>query len=188
MTTIRTFFLQIRELFSNFWKRAGESPPLPPLVTRLLSYENLIGKKVNLFKYVKDLNLLEMDSRFLQVGNSEFRFKIHLRWFFLWILKFFLEHLFMDHLLTLLLVVQLLLLKNMFVRLVIYENELNHGTMIRIIVCIDCIIVSCLNQGYFFLFIAAYSSLKINQQASGGVIASSAILSISGSFKEKVGL
>ena len=60
--------------------------------------------------------------------------------------------------------------------------------MIRIIVCIDCIIVSCLNLGYFFLFNAAYSSLKINQQASEGVIASSAILSISESFKGKVGL
>ena len=34
MTTIRAFFLQIRALFSNFQKRAGEiSPaPLPPLV------------------------------------------------------------------------------------------------------------------------------------------------------------
>ena len=25
MTIIRAFFLQIRELFSNFWKRAGET-------------------------------------------------------------------------------------------------------------------------------------------------------------------
>ena len=36
MITIRVFFLQIRELFSNFRKRAGEtSSPPPPLVTRL---------------------------------------------------------------------------------------------------------------------------------------------------------
>ena len=38
MTTIRAFFLQIRTLFSNFRKRAGETrprPPLPTLVTRL---------------------------------------------------------------------------------------------------------------------------------------------------------
>ena len=39
MTTIRTSFLQIRALFFNFWKRAGEtSPSLPcslPLVTCL---------------------------------------------------------------------------------------------------------------------------------------------------------
>ena len=35
MTTIRAFFLQIRALFSNFQKRAGETSPLPPLVTRL---------------------------------------------------------------------------------------------------------------------------------------------------------
>ena len=76
----------------------------------------------------------------------------------------------------------------MFVNLVIYENELNHGTIIRIIVCIVCIIISCLNLGHFFFFIAAYSSLKINQQASGGAIAYSAILNSSGSFKEKVGL
>ena len=33
MTTIRAFFLQIRELFSNFWKRAGETYSL-----RLSSY------------------------------------------------------------------------------------------------------------------------------------------------------
>ena len=31
MTTIRAFFLQVKPLFSNFRKRAGEtSPPLPP--------------------------------------------------------------------------------------------------------------------------------------------------------------
>ena len=37
MTTFRAFFLQIRALFSNFRKRAGEtSPPSPPLVKRLL--------------------------------------------------------------------------------------------------------------------------------------------------------
>ena len=31
MTTIRAFFLQIRALFSNFRKKAGEtSPPAPP--------------------------------------------------------------------------------------------------------------------------------------------------------------
>ena len=36
MITIRVFFLQIRELFSNFRKRGrGDLPPLPPLVTRL---------------------------------------------------------------------------------------------------------------------------------------------------------
>ena len=35
MTTIREFFPQIRALFSNFWKRTGETSPLPPLVTRL---------------------------------------------------------------------------------------------------------------------------------------------------------
>ena len=36
MTTIRAFFLHIRALFSNFRKRARETSPLPPLVTRLL--------------------------------------------------------------------------------------------------------------------------------------------------------
>ena len=30
MTTIRAFFLQIRTLFHNFWKRAGETSPPPP--------------------------------------------------------------------------------------------------------------------------------------------------------------
>ena len=38
MTTIRAFFLQIRTLFSNFRKKAGETSlptPLPTLVTRL---------------------------------------------------------------------------------------------------------------------------------------------------------
>ena len=30
MTTIRAFSLQIRALFSNFRKKAGENPPLPP--------------------------------------------------------------------------------------------------------------------------------------------------------------
>ena len=41
MTIIRAFFLQIRVIFSNFQKRAGEtSPPLPPpLVTRLVLLE-----------------------------------------------------------------------------------------------------------------------------------------------------
>ena len=38
MTTIREFFPQIRALFSNFWKRTGETSPLPPLVTRLIEY------------------------------------------------------------------------------------------------------------------------------------------------------
>ena len=38
MTTINVFFPQIRALFSHFWKRAGDTcPPLPPLVTRLVS-------------------------------------------------------------------------------------------------------------------------------------------------------
>ena len=37
MTTIRAFFLQIRALFSNFQKRAGEtSPPCPLLVMHLV--------------------------------------------------------------------------------------------------------------------------------------------------------
>ena len=35
MDTIRAFFSKIRTLFSNFWKRAGETSTLPPLVTRL---------------------------------------------------------------------------------------------------------------------------------------------------------
>ena len=36
MTTIRSFFPQIRALFSNFWKRAGETSSYSlPLVTRL---------------------------------------------------------------------------------------------------------------------------------------------------------
>ena len=40
MTSIRVFFLQIRKIFSNFWKRAGEtSPPSPPLVTRLYLWD-----------------------------------------------------------------------------------------------------------------------------------------------------
>ena len=30
MTTVKAFFLQISALFSNFWKRAGETSPLPP--------------------------------------------------------------------------------------------------------------------------------------------------------------
>ena len=65
------FFSKLGHFFPIFEKGQGRAHPLPPLVTRLLSYENLIGKKVNLFKYVKYLNLHEMDSRFLQVGNSE---------------------------------------------------------------------------------------------------------------------
>ena len=39
-TTIRAFFLQIRALFSNFQKRAGETSPLSPLVTRLPKKNN----------------------------------------------------------------------------------------------------------------------------------------------------
>ena len=35
MTTIRAFLSKIRARFSSFWKRAGETCPLPPLVTRL---------------------------------------------------------------------------------------------------------------------------------------------------------
>ena len=35
MTTIRAFFLQVRALFSNFRKRARETSPPSPLVTRL---------------------------------------------------------------------------------------------------------------------------------------------------------
>ena len=34
-TTIRAFFPKTKALFSYFWKRAGETPPSPPLVTRL---------------------------------------------------------------------------------------------------------------------------------------------------------
>ena len=35
MTIIRAFLSKIRARFSSFWKRAGETCPLPPLVTRL---------------------------------------------------------------------------------------------------------------------------------------------------------
>ena len=57
MTTIRAFFLQIRALFPNIRKRAGEtSSPSPPLITRLreschISEIELFVETVNGFKY-----------------------------------------------------------------------------------------------------------------------------------------
>ena len=43
MTKIRTFFPQIRALFSNFRKRTGEISPLPPPVTRLIQRHIISG-------------------------------------------------------------------------------------------------------------------------------------------------
>ena len=45
MTTIRAFFLQIRALFSNFRKRAGETFPPPPPSPLLLRACSGIGEK-----------------------------------------------------------------------------------------------------------------------------------------------
>ena len=42
MTTIRAIFLQIWAFFSNFQKRAGETSPLPPLVTPLGSIKKIL--------------------------------------------------------------------------------------------------------------------------------------------------
>ena len=51
MTTIRAFFLQIRALFSNFRKRAGDTlpPPSSPLWLRacLITDEKSLGETFN---------------------------------------------------------------------------------------------------------------------------------------------
>ena len=55
MTTIRAFFLQIRVLFSNFPKRAGETSPPPPSSYMPVSIRHLI----KLTLYENDLKLLK---------------------------------------------------------------------------------------------------------------------------------
>ena len=47
MTTIRTFFLQIRAYFSSFLKRTGETSPLPPPSSYTPVYK--IGKYIRVF-------------------------------------------------------------------------------------------------------------------------------------------
>ena len=49
MITIGAFFLQIRALFPNFRKGAGEtSPPFAPLVTRLFILQYSFDQKTSL--------------------------------------------------------------------------------------------------------------------------------------------
>ena len=48
MTTSRAFFLQIRILFSNFQKRAGETSPPPPS-----SYAPVPRAKINIYTWIK---------------------------------------------------------------------------------------------------------------------------------------
>ena len=67
MTTIRAFFLEIRALFSNFRKRAGETSPLPPpLVTRLRMLDPTHKKKM-LMQYLK---IASLSTRMNKIPNT----------------------------------------------------------------------------------------------------------------------
>ena len=68
MTTIRAFFLEIRALFSNFRKRAGETSPLPPppLVTRLRMLDPTHKKKM-LMQYLK---IASLSARMNKIPNT----------------------------------------------------------------------------------------------------------------------
>ena len=63
MTKIRASFPKIRLLFPNFWKRAGETFPLPSIVTRLYSGN---------FK-IKDTLVKRRNHKYYCTGNMSFR-------------------------------------------------------------------------------------------------------------------
>ena len=63
MTKIRASFPKIRLLFPNFWKRAGETFPLPSIVTRLYSGN---------FK-IKDTLVKRRNHKYYCTGNVSFR-------------------------------------------------------------------------------------------------------------------